>query len=153
MIDGIDNTGITGPLQSQPVDPIQKKQQEALERQSSVDPQGASDSARISADAAEVSRYQEMIQLHREAYGNTERTEKLDEIRQKIEDGFYDDPDVMDAVAGAVASAITGGTEETNVERATRRSEEGFYDRPDVVDETASNMLKDVLPGSGEDGE
>lgn len=143
-LDGIENTGITGPGSIQRPDHAKPSEADST---SPVKPQDGerTDSARFTPDSEEVARYQEMAQLHREAYGPADRSEKLDEVRQRIESGHYDDPEVLEKIAGGLSRAAQA-VEESDVERASRRSEQGFYDRPEVIDKTAENMLRDILP-------
>lgn len=148
MIDGIQNTGAPGPLGPKPVDPSKPVD---IERSSDAEQAAPGkprqDTAKISESSAEIARYQEMAKLHREAYGDEDRTKKLEEVRNKIKQRFYDKPEVMEKVAGGIARAVQGAADESDVERAQRRSEEGFYDRPEVIDKTAENIVKEILPG------
>ncbi|MBS1261924.1 MAG: hypothetical protein MAG453_01260 [Calditrichaeota bacterium] len=108
------------------------------------------DRTSISADAAEVARYRELAELHREAYGPPDRSHKLAEVRKRIESGHYDDPATVDRIAGKMVdetAATRAGSEEIDTVR--RRTESGFYDRPDVVDRTAENMLRHVVGRRG----
>ncbi len=113
---------------------------------------GGRDSAQISVDAAELSRYQEMVRLHREAFGEAQRTQKLDAVRQRIQSGYYDSPEALDNMAERVLeSTVADAGPAGNLDTVRRRSAEGYYDQPQVVDKTAGNMLRSVLPGSQED--
>ncbi|MFH0883829.1 MAG: hypothetical protein V2A56_12640 [bacterium] len=148
MIDGIGKAGAAGPLGQKPIDPTPPTDAEkAREIEQNVPAETGKDSARISDSAAEIARYQEMARLHREAYGSADRTKKLAEVKKRIQESFYDQPQVLDKIAGGIAKTVQGSTDETEVERAQRRSEEGFYDRPEVIDRTAENIVREVLPG------
>ncbi len=108
------------------------------------------DESRISVDAAEIARYQELAQLHMEAYADVEeasREDKLARIKQRVQDGYYDRPEVMDALTD---SLVRNTVEETgpaeNLDVVNRRVNEAYYDRPDVVDKTADRVTRAVLP-------
>lgn len=104
------------------------------------------DKASISEKSAEVARYREMAELHREAFGEEDRSAKLDQVRARIASGHYDQPEVMDRIAGAMtdsAASLKAGASEMDEVRA--RSASGFYDRDDVMDSTAENVLAALL--------
>ncbi len=150
---GIDRVGPTGVPGSKPTDPVRRTDSAENEQTSKAAQQSASsgvDRANISANAAEVARYQEMAELHREAYGEVDRSEKLAEVRARIASGHYDKPEVLDAIAGKLTdeSISTPAQGDVNVVRA--RAQSGFYDRPEVVDKTAENMVRSVLPNRDE---
>jgi hypothetical protein len=155
--DGIDNPGIKGPSGPGSVDrpggaqPVRKSDDQHIDP-AAKQKQG-SDSAKISENAAEVARYQEMARLHREAYGPADRSEKLQQVRQRIQEGFYDNPDVQEKIAGGLTTAIQAGGGESDVERASRRTQEGFYDRPEVIDDTAERVVRNLMPGLPPDEE
>lgn len=146
--DEIKNTGAQGPSGTGPIQrpdrakPPEQDPAQKLPGQVS----GPADSARFTPDAEEVARYQEMAELHREAYGPLDRSEKLAQVKSRIESGHYDSPEVLEKIAGGLSTAMQVGEGESNVERASRRTEQGFYDRPDVVDQTAEGMLRDLIP-------
>lgn len=148
MVNGIDKTGAAGPLGPKPVDraPAQDTDKTRPVEQDAETGRGK-DTARISPSSAEVARYQEMARLHREAYGPQERTKKLDDVRRRVQENYYDQPEVIDKMAGGIAKAVQGAADETGVERARRRSEEEFYDRPEVVDKTAEKLIEQIIPG------
>lgn len=130
------------------INPVEQSKKQAKEAFKLPEEQKArQDNAEISPDAAEISRYQEMVALHREAYGTSERSAKLDEVRRKIAQGFYDDPDTIDQLASKMVEESMGDAGKANdLNVVRRRTEEGYYDRPEVINRTAENMLKDVIP-------
>jgi hypothetical protein len=146
-MDGIERTEGLPPLDpGKRPDRIERADREgpSVEPRKGEKPPG--DSASISADAAEVARYQELVQLHREAYGEADRSEHLARVRQRLEEGFYDRPEVMeelvDRVMEETSPAPVGSSDPEAIQRRTR---EGFYDRPEVVDRTAENVVRQVV--------
>ncbi len=150
MYDGISGAGGPSSLDPKQLERIQREQelQRTGKKQSpQVTPEQRRDSASISADAAEVARYQEMAQLHREAYGPEDRSEKLAQVKERVENGYYDRPDVIDEVVGRVlGGAVEPGETASRLDQVRQRSEEGFYDQPEVVERTAENIVQQVLP-------
>ncbi|MDP8207684.1 MAG: hypothetical protein P9L92_13540 [Candidatus Electryonea clarkiae] len=109
--------------------------------------QTADDIARFSVDAEEISRYQELVRLHREAYGDEDRSEKLAAVKKRLEEGYYDSPEAEEALAGKMVEVSIGDAGRTaDPETIKRRMEDNFYDKPAVVDKTAENMLRHVIP-------
>ena len=151
MIDGIDQSGGISPLGSRrieqtPADP--SKQPEKV----SPDTSRRGDSATISENAAEVARYQEIARLHREAFGPEDRSAKLDEVRQRIQDGYYNTPEFDEELTGRlVEGSMADQARASDVDIARRRTEEGFYDRPEVVDKTAENVVRSILGRSDDE--
>jgi hypothetical protein len=90
------------------------------------------------------------------------RPERVEEVRRRLREGFYDRPDVIEKVvdqilkegsfrASSARKAETGSEakiseeeqkSEERVQRARRRQANGYYDQPDVLDETARRILK-----------
>lgn len=155
MMDGVSRTEGQKPVGPKPLD---RTAQDKLERSREDAPgkvkHGGRDSAKISVDAAEISRYQEMARMHREAYGPADRTEKLEEVRQRVLEGFYDRPDVLERVADkVVGESAPGQVKARDADEIHRRAEGGYYDRDDVVDRTAENVLRQVMPRQGGEGD
>jgi len=147
---GIGRTDPAGPSSSKPTDKTQRADTTLDNKGVSPDyrePTAPKDRANISADAAEIARYREMAELHREAYGPVDRSAKLDEVKARIAQGHYDRPEVIDALAGKLTdesiSAPAGGE---NLDIIRERSTSGFYERPEVIDKTAENMVRSVIP-------
>ncbi len=146
---GIDGMDPAGPLAPKPTGKTQRSD-EVSGKTVSPDSKSATtpmDRANISADAAEIARYREMAELHREAYGPVDRSEKLNEVKARIAQGHYDNPDVIDSLAGKITDeSISAPAGSENLSTVRERSATGFYDRPEVIEETAENMVKSVLP-------
>lgn len=147
MVDHINQAGgpnsVGGPRK---VDQVRPEQNRPAQPEQVSPQQARTDRATISANAAEVARYQEMAELHLEAFGPSDRSSKLDEVRQRLESGYYDRPEVMDKVAGSlVEGAAVESARANDLDTAKRRTEEGFYDKPEVIDKTAENVLRRVL--------
>ncbi|MCB2210532.1 hypothetical protein KQI52_00305 [bacterium] len=149
---GIDRVGPTGVPGSKPTDPVRRTDAAENEQTSKAAKAASSgvDRASISADAAEVARYQEMAELHREAYGDVDRSGKLSEVRARIASGHYDKPEVLDAIAGKLTDESISAPAQGDVNVVRERAQSGFYDRPEVVDKTAENMVRSVLPNRDE---
>ena len=146
MIDEI--SGLQGPSdpKSRPVDPSRSGNQPD-DKDAAKPSRLQEDSAQISPSAAEISRYRELVRLHQEAYGDGERSKKLEEIRQRIADGFYERPGTIDELAGRVledAVQDPGKAGDTSV--VERRIRDDFYSRPQVVEKTADKILKEIWP-------
>ncbi len=146
MIDDVTNGQGPSGISPRPVDNIRKQESREIERTKPAETTPAApDSAKISDNAAEISRYQELVRLHREAYGETDRSEKLNEVREKIKNGFYDSPEMIESLTEMVVErAIPDAVKTYDLENVRRRVDTGYYDRPDVLNKTAENMLKDV---------
>ncbi len=107
----------------------------------------ASDSTQISLNANEISRYQEMARIHREAYGPVDRNAKLADIRRKIAQGYYDKSKTMENLAERMLeSTIEDAGPAGDVETIRRRSETGYYNRPQVIDRTVEKVLRELWP-------
>ena len=145
MVERIDKTGGSGYVGGpRPVDTTKSDQTRYTEQKPQA--QQPVDKATISTDAAEAARYQEMARLHLEAFGPSDRSAKLDEVRERLTSGYYDQPEVLDQIAGnMVEGAAADHARASDLEIAKRRSEEGFYDKPEVIEKTAENVLKRVL--------
>lgn len=144
--DGISGPGGPGEINSGPVDRTQRKSVETDE-QKQQETRKAADATNLSVDAQELARYQELVRLHREAFGESSREDRLATVRQRVESGYYDDPQAMDQLAEKlVEGAVRDAGSSQDLETARRRADEGYYDRPEVVDRTAENMLRRVWP-------
>lgn len=153
MVDKINTPGGISPLGPRKIDPAQTDRVRQEKEGTSPSAGRAGDRATISANAAEVARYQEMARLHREAYGPTDRQAKLDEVRQRIADGHYDKPEVLDAIAGnVVETSAADHARASDVDIARRRSAEGFYDKPEVINKTADKILGRLFGQEPEEG-
>ncbi|MCB2198209.1 hypothetical protein KQI63_02330 [bacterium] len=146
MVDHINQAGgpnsVGGPKKVDQVRPEQSRPAKAEHTPHQV----RTDRATISANAAEVARYQEMAELHLEAFGPSDRSAKLDEVRQRLAAGYYDRPDVVEKIAGTLVEGAAAETARaSDLETAKRRTEDGFYDKPEVMDKTAENVLRRVL--------
>ncbi|MBD3165004.1 hypothetical protein GF324_00230, partial [bacterium] len=110
MWDRIDNNPGVGGVGPKGIDPTQpgSPQDEARKAEEAKRPAEGKDKAHISSDAAEISRYQEMVKMHREAYGESERADKLAQVKQRIADGFYDSDEAIDAMAEKVVEGARG---------------------------------------------
>ncbi len=117
----------------------------------SISPQQSeSDVSRFSVDAAEVARYQELARLHLEAYADvedTQRQEKLNLIKQRVQEGYYDQPEVVDALTDSLVTRTLeeAGTAD-NLDAVRGRVDQNYYDRPKVIEKTAEKMTRAVLP-------
>ncbi len=146
--DGIKSSDGLGGIDPRKLEGINKDIQINSDQEKSPENKGAiSDKARISANAAEVAHYQEMAKLHREAYGPVDRSEKLNAVKEKIQAGYYDKPEVIDALADKMTQVAAPGSAVQN--EFQKKADEGFYDSPEVIDKTADNMLKQVLGNYG----
>lgn len=148
MTNGISDKGVVGPLGPGGIRPSKgiNKLQESQKLDGAQKTRNVSDNASISTNAAEVSRYQEIAKLHREAFGPQDRTGKLEEIKSKIAVGHYDSDSFIDKLAGSIVDENVSSSASTKeVDTAKRRSEEGYYERPEVIDKTSENLLKQVL--------
>ncbi|MBZ0263281.1 flagellar biosynthesis anti-sigma factor FlgM [bacterium] len=152
----VNDAGSTQPIGPKPVDPTQSTTGKAPREVEKPQSPGRTDSTEISVDAKEISRYQEMVRLHREAYGESipqDREEQLAQVKTRIAEGFYDSEEGMDKLAERLVEGTVddaGATKDLSTVR--RRTQEGYYDREEVVDRTAANMLKDIIQQERERG-
>jgi len=156
--DSISNPSGPSGIRPQRVKPPGEKPAEIKPRKGASTPPREGDSAHLSPDAVEVSRYQEMVRLHREAYGEASREAKLAAVRDKIQRGHYDDPEAMDRLAERLVEGALGDAGRAeDLKTVRRRTAEGYYDRPPVIDKTSEKMLRDAWPRAeaepGEDSE
>ncbi|TKJ40266.1 hypothetical protein CEE37_08035 [candidate division LCP-89 bacterium B3_LCP] len=83
------------------------------------------------------------------------RSERVEQARRRLQEGFYDDPEVLAKTAGKIlqersevinANLKSADQDDTNgekVQNAKRRVASGYYDKPEVLEKTAENILKD----------
>ncbi len=146
---GVGRTESTGPLDPKRVDQVKPADcQDSDKTDSTKAAPSPQDQASISVNAAEVARYREMAELHREAYGPEDRSGRLDEVKERIASGYYDKGDVIESIAGKVTDeSVSTPAGASDMQVIRDRSESGFYERPEVVDKTAEKMVRSVLPG------
>jgi len=151
--DGVSKAGGLNDLNSRKIEQQKALNKDTENKQDAVSQNlGNKDSAQISVNASEVSRYQELVRIHREAYGTTERTSKLEEVKQKIKDGYYDDPEVMDRLSDQIIeNTAADRVKAKDMDAVKSRKETGFYDRPEVINRTAENVIRNVMPNSKEE--
>ncbi|MFH1734356.1 MAG: flagellar biosynthesis anti-sigma factor FlgM [bacterium] len=77
------------------------------------------------------------------------RDAKVAEVRSKLAEGFYDNPDVIKAVADKIVNdpaalqKITGEkVRPDKVDEARDRLNSGYYNQEDVLNETARRIIK-----------
>jgi anti-sigma28 factor (negative regulator of flagellin synthesis) len=146
--DGIKSNDGLGGIDPRKIDGIHKENQiKGDQEQTPAVRQDISDKARISANATEIAHYQEMAKLHREAYGPVDRSEKLNDIKEKIQSGYYDKAEVIDALADKMTQVAAPSA--VNQSDLQKKVDTGFYDRAEVIDKTAENMLNQVLGNYG----
>jgi hypothetical protein len=77
------------------------------------------------------------------------RPDKVELARQRIEQGFYDRSEVLDAIAGKIANqelkAATESIDPKNVTRARNRLTEGYYEQQQILNQTAEKIIKNNL--------
>jgi hypothetical protein len=83
------------------------------------------------------------------------RPDRVEEARRRLQQGFYDRKEVLQATAGSiqqdVSSAARANTapadqsETSTVAAARRRLAQGYYDQQDVLDETARRIAQKKL--------
>lgn len=89
------------------------------------------------------------------------RPERIEEVRRRLQEGFYDDPEVVEKVVDKVLEELSqrksaigklksetevkedNSTDPKRVQQARHRLARGYYDQPDVLDETARRILKE----------
>ncbi|MCX6639284.1 MAG: hypothetical protein NTW14_02215 [bacterium] len=74
------------------------------------------------------------------------RTDKVELARQRMQEGYYDRPEVLQAAAEKIAKQEIGGESDQinpqNVQRARQRIVSGYYDQQQVLDQTAEKIVK-----------
>lgn len=98
---------------------------------------------------SQIARYQEMLQALR-----SENGDKLQSVRQRIAQGEFNEPAVLESVAEAISSlpqfrALSESAPETPRGRElmgdiAQRIRSGEYDSEDVLDRIAMNILRDI---------
>lgn len=149
--DGIGDTRKTPPLeQGQPARKIPSSAGDASDEAVRIPARQAKDEANISADAAEISRYQELVKLHREAYSGvdeSDRETRLESVKRRIAEGFYDSDEHLDQLADRVVeNSISDQGKAPSLQVVRERSQNDYYERPAVQEKTAENILKSVVP-------
>lgn len=131
------------------------KKQQPAQKSATVEPR--KDTVDISSTAREmaetrgsdVARYQEMLSSMR-----NDESEKLQTVRQRIAEGTYNEPAVLDRVAEAIVTlpqfrAMAESTPEAPKSREIQgdiaaRIRAGEYDTDEVLDKVAMNILRDM---------
>jgi len=144
----ISNTGGPSDIHNKKIDAVSQETQKVKpDADKSLPEKQLSDSTNISVDASEIARYQELVAIHREAYGETDRSEKLKAVRERIESGYYDDPEVMDRISDRVVEETSADrVKAKDLDQIKQRKANGFYDQPKVIDKTAENVVNSIMP-------
>ena len=131
------------------------KKQGQVREGAAVEPRG--DSVSISTAARELAetrdsqtaRYQEMLQALRNENGD-----ELQSVRQRVAQGEFNEPAVLESVAGAISNlpqfrALSESAPKTPQSREllgaiAQRIRSGQYDSEEVLDRIAMNVLRDI---------
>jgi len=138
---GIDS--IRGP-EGKPVDKPEVKPQQNVEPL-----QSGADRADIGEISREDSRSLEGAKLVFETLPEV-RTDKVELARERLTEGYYDKPEVQDAIAGKMladpeVNPAAGELNEKDIASIKDKLQSGFYDKLDVRDQIAGGMVDDAL--------
>ena len=99
------------------------------------------------------------------ASSETVRQEKIDQVRQRVSDGFYNQPEVLEAIADAIIDSgaldqvakdaghfrkavqkLSDAPDIRNerISKARERIQRGFYDLPVIKDQIANKVLSSL---------
>ena len=139
---------------------ITQSQQRSAPVRSSKESGRADDVVEISRGAQEVSELSALARAE-----STETNPRIDEIKQRVESGYYDARQVREQIADALldspgmrndvsdvavfkaaqeALGAVPDVREDRVNQARQRVESGFYDRGEVQRETADRVLDEL---------
>ncbi|MCF7811771.1 flagellar biosynthesis anti-sigma factor FlgM [bacterium] len=141
------NSGGIGPVRKPESRPVDKPEVKPQQNTDSL--QSGSDKADIGKVSQEDSRSLEGAKLVIETLPEV-RTEKVELARQRLAEGYYDKPDVRDAIAGKMladpeANPIIGEIKDEDAASIRNKIQSGFYDQPDIQDKIAGGMIDDAL--------
>jgi hypothetical protein len=142
----LNGSGI-GPVQGPEGKPVGKPE---AQPQKNIEPfQSGSDTTEIGKVSQEDSRSLEGAKLVIETLPEV-RTDKVELARQRLAEGYYDKPEVRDAIAGKMladpeANPAIGELDEKDISSIKSKLQTGFYDQPDVRDKIAGGMIDDAL--------
>ncbi len=71
------------------------------------------------------------------------RNDKVALARQRLQEGFYDKPEVLNETTSKLLKEQSEITD-MNVQQVKSRLAKGYYDSPDILNQTAGNILKDI---------
>lgn len=103
------------------------------------------DTANISSKAKEVHASQAGHAAKIRAVGNLDKATSIDEVISRIQEGYYERPEVMDEIASSIIkSDIIGKEKEPSIqfEDIRRKIDDGFYDGKDVIETVATKLLE-----------
>ena len=141
------NGGGIGSIRGAEGKPVDKPE---LKPQQNVEPlQSGADRADIGEVSREDSRSLEGAKLVFETLPEV-RTDKVELARERLAEGYYDKPEIQDAIAGKMladpeVNPAAGELNDNEVAAIKNKLQTGFYDQPDVRDKIASGMVDDVL--------
>lgn len=139
---------------------ISQSQQRSAPVRSGKEGERADDVVEISRGAQEVSELSALARAE-----STETNPRIDEIKQRVESGYYDARQVREQIADALLDspgmrddvsdvAVFKGAQEAlnsvpdvredKVDQARQRVESGFYDRGEVKQDTADRILDEL---------
>ncbi|MFC1481113.1 hypothetical protein ACFL6E_02580 [Candidatus Neomarinimicrobiota bacterium] len=105
---------------------------------------------RLAEESQEVARFQQILRSIQE-----EERPELDQVRARIVQGEFNRPEVIEQVAGAIASLppfaefaeadnVDASAREAQIAAVQQRVESGQYDSDRVIQQVASNILRDI---------
>ena len=141
------NSGGIGPVQEPAGKPVNKPE---VKPQQNIEPfQAGSDTTEIGKVSQDDSRSLEGAKLVIETLPEV-RADKVELARQRLTEGYYDKPEVRDAIAEKMladpeTNPVAGEINENDAESIRNKLQSGFYDLPDVRDKIAGGMIDDAL--------
>jgi anti-sigma28 factor (negative regulator of flagellin synthesis) len=149
--------------QAAPAQPVQKTDAERGSKNQSA--RSTADEVSISTSARSLHLQQKQVDKAEEAMGNTPavRADRIEAVTRRIAEGYYNRPEVIDKIAGAVVQSgvlddalqartavttvlkqidRTADVRQDRVEKARQNIQAGVYNRPEVIEKVAEEILR-----------
>lgn len=102
------------------------------------------DTANISSKAIEVHANQASQPARIAAIGILDKATSIDEVISRIQEGYYERPEVIDEIASSIIKSENLGRAEeqsNHINDISRKIDRGFYDGKDVIETIATKLL------------
>ena len=141
------NGGGIGSIRGAEGKPVDKSE---IKPQQNIEPlQSGADRADIGEVSREDSRSLEGAKLVFETLPEV-RTDKVELARERLAEGYYDKPEVQDAIAGKMladseVNPAAGEFNDNEIAEIKNKLKTGFYDQSDIRDKIAGGLVDDAL--------
>jgi len=102
------------------------------------------DTANISSEAKEVHAHLAGRTAKIASIGNLEKATSIDEVNSRVQEGYYERPEVIDEIASSIIKSERLEREEEQSNQADdirRKIDLGFYDSKEVIETVATKLL------------